>query len=359
MHCSFSATVLTAFSIISAVNAGPIAARQVCGAAPAGTTAQTPLLQPTGIQTASDCATQCKANSSCLSFLFGLVDGADKCELFSVAASAIPATTGLVAYDIGCSSIPVVVPTASNPTGLAQTASNSPASVHNRETSAKGQPTPAQGASTQTVGTHSAPVNQTPAGSPSPIATPTASSLDACLKDCKGNPSCIAYTFENNVCKLFGPTVSRRDQKEAANPAQGSSNQALGTHDSPVNQIPSGSPSPIATPTAASLDACLADCKGNPSCIAYTFENGVCKLFGPAVARRQQKDAATPATQQAATPATQQGTHAAPVNQIPTGSPSPIATPTVNDLATCLAACKGNTACVAYTFENNVCKLFN
>ncbi len=49
MHCSFSKTVFAAFSIISIASAGPIAAREVCGAAPTGTVAQTPLAQPTGI----------------------------------------------------------------------------------------------------------------------------------------------------------------------------------------------------------------------------------------------------------------------------------------------------------------------
>jgi hypothetical protein len=53
MRCSFSTAVFAAFSVLSVVCAGPIgasiAARQVCGASPVGTVAQTPLLQPTGI----------------------------------------------------------------------------------------------------------------------------------------------------------------------------------------------------------------------------------------------------------------------------------------------------------------------
>ncbi|CZR61761.1 uncharacterized protein PAC_11658 [Phialocephala subalpina] len=128
MH-SFTATILAASALFSAASAGPIFARQVCGAAPAGTTAQTPLTQPSGISTAADCATQCKANPSCQSFLFGLSGGTDKCMLFSVPASSVPAQTGLVAYDISCSSFPSVVPTSANPGGLAT--SNSGAAGNN------------------------------------------------------------------------------------------------------------------------------------------------------------------------------------------------------------------------------------
>jgi hypothetical protein len=49
MHCSFSTTVLAAFSVLSVASSSPIDARDVCGAAPVGTVTQTPLLQPTGI----------------------------------------------------------------------------------------------------------------------------------------------------------------------------------------------------------------------------------------------------------------------------------------------------------------------
>ncbi|KAH9220359.1 hypothetical protein DL95DRAFT_383275, partial [Leptodontidium sp. 2 PMI_412] len=64
MH-SFTATIFAASVLFSAASASPIFARQVCGAAPGGATAQTPLSQPSGINTAADCATQCKANPSC------------------------------------------------------------------------------------------------------------------------------------------------------------------------------------------------------------------------------------------------------------------------------------------------------
>jgi hypothetical protein len=84
-----------------------------------------------------------------------------------------------------------------------------------------------------------------------------------------------------------------------------------------MNSITAGNPSPISTPTAANLAACLAACQGvsysfpisccilknlpgNPSCIAYTFQSNVCNLYGNANARRQ--------------------THDAPLNGVPAGN---------------------------------------
>ena len=210
--------------------------------------------------TASDCATQCRGNTSCLSFLFGLVDGVDKCILYSVPASSLPPQTNLVAYDIACTSIPSVVPTAANPGGLR---------------------------TRQAQGTHANPLNEVPEGSPAPIDTPKVDDLAACLDACKGNPSCIAYTFESGVCKLFGPTNTKRAEGDAGNAAQDSASSsdgtvlktAVATHEAPLNAVPEGSPAPIDTPKVDDLAACLAACKGNPSCVAYTFESGVCKLF--------------------------------------------------------------------------------
>ncbi|OBT61481.1 hypothetical protein VE03_09345 [Pseudogymnoascus sp. 23342-1-I1] len=342
MHCSFSTTVIAAFSMLSVVCAGPIATRQVCGAAPVGTVAQTPLLQPTGITTASDCATQCRGNPSCLSFLFGLVDGVDKCILYSVPASSLPPQTNLVAYDIACTSIPTVVPTAANPGGLR---------------------------TRQAQGTHANPLNEAPEGAPAPIATPKVDDLSACLAACKGNPSCVAYTFQSGVCKLFGPTNAKRAEGAATgakNAAQDTASGSVGTHEAPLNAVPEGSPAPISTPKVANLAACLTACKGNPSCVAYTFKSGVCKLFGPTNAKRAEGAAtgagnaaqATASGSVGAVVQTAVGTHEAPLNAVPAGSPTPISTPTVDDLSACLTACKGNPSCVAYTFESGVCKLF-
>jgi len=182
--------------------------------------------------------------------------------LYSVVAASLPAptSTNLIAYDKACSSVPTVVPTADNPRGTAPATTAGKASTGSQKAPAK---TPRQA-----QGTHSNPMNAQPAGNPTPLTTPAATDLAACLADCKGNPSCIAYTFANGVCKLFGPTSARRD----AAPQQG-------THAAPMDAAPAGNPSPIAQPAVSSLEACLAQCKGNPDCIAYTFSNNVCKLF--------------------------------------------------------------------------------
>jgi hypothetical protein len=99
-----------------------LAVRFTCGSAPAGTVTQkapSPSYQASPPQQL--CQEKCEANTSCLSFLFGMVSNADECMLYSVAASSIPTQTSanLVAYDKACTSVPSVVPTISNPQGLA------------------------------------------------------------------------------------------------------------------------------------------------------------------------------------------------------------------------------------------------
>lgn len=49
MQYAFTAAALATFSIFTSASGTPIQARSVCGAAPTGKAAQTPLAQPTGI----------------------------------------------------------------------------------------------------------------------------------------------------------------------------------------------------------------------------------------------------------------------------------------------------------------------
>ncbi|KAH8585411.1 hypothetical protein B0O99DRAFT_603326, partial [Bisporella sp. PMI_857] len=243
----FSATtMITTISMLRAASAAPLVSRQVCGAAPTGTNAQTPLLQPTGITTASACGVKCTATTNCQSFLFGLVNEEVKCELFSVPASSLPPQTNLVAYDIDCASIPSVIPTTANPGGLATGTSLSGSKKEGRQ-------------APSSFGTHDSPKNAQPAGNPTPIATPQADSLAECLASCKGSPQCVNYTFESGVCKLFAATSAKPRRQQIGSPSAGSNtgsqpnnsnngNAQQGTHDNPVNAIPAGSPSPIATP---------------------------------------------------------------------------------------------------------------
>ena len=71
-------TILAASAFIASVSGSPLTVRSTCGAAPSSSGSQTPIAQPTGIATAADCQAQCEANGSCQSFVFGVVDGADK-----------------------------------------------------------------------------------------------------------------------------------------------------------------------------------------------------------------------------------------------------------------------------------------
>ncbi|KAF2466228.1 uncharacterized protein BDR25DRAFT_317651 [Lindgomyces ingoldianus] len=84
-----------------------LAARDTCGATPAGSNAnQAPLSQPANINSAADCLTKCKSDPNCKSLEFGPENGANVCRLFSVAASAVPAPTNgqsFQVYDVGCS----------------------------------------------------------------------------------------------------------------------------------------------------------------------------------------------------------------------------------------------------------------
>jgi uncharacterized protein (DUF1499 family) len=47
-----------------------------------------------------------------------------------------------------------------------------------------------------------------------------------------------------------------------------------------MNGIPAANQAPLATPSnIGSLDACLAACQENPSCVSYVFASNVCKLY--------------------------------------------------------------------------------
>lgn len=210
-----SFTALTAASAIFAVVSGsPLMVRaNTCGSAPsASNTNNQPISQPSGIQTTADCQAQCNANSSCKSFVFGFVDNAIQCKLFSSAASEIPtqSSSNLVAYDKACSDVPSVVPTSSNPTGKA-TSSNGQNSNSNGQTSnSNGQTSNSNGqasnsnSQTSTSNGQQRPTSQKqtsttaqtcgskPAGNTNnqPIATPSATSADDCKSQCSANASC-------------------------------------------------------------------------------------------------------------------------------------------------------------------------
>jgi hypothetical protein len=180
-----------------------LAVRETCGIAPAGSGSQTPLSQPTGITTAAACLAQCDANSACLSFIFGMVNNADECMLYSVAASAIPtqSSTKLVAYDKACPAVPSVVPTTSNPQGFA-TGSTSSGSTGNTGSTGSSGTTGSSGSTDPNNG--AAPAHKRantcgaaptgPSNNASPISTPAnINSVAACKAQCSADASCKSY----------------------------------------------------------------------------------------------------------------------------------------------------------------------
>jgi hypothetical protein len=195
-------TIIAASALIACASANPIklAARATCGSAPDGSGSQTPLSQPTGITTAAACQVQCDANTSCMSFVFGMLNNADQCMLFSVAAASIPkqASTNLVVYDKACTAVPSVIPTTSNPQGFA-TGSTSSGSTGN--TGSTGSTGPTDSSSSAGPNDGAAPAHKRantcgaaptgPFDSASPISTPAnINSVAACKAQCSADSSC-------------------------------------------------------------------------------------------------------------------------------------------------------------------------
>jgi hypothetical protein len=200
MHSS--TILLAASSFISLSSCLPMdqllsARDQVCGKAPSGSnTQQAVLSQPSGPQNAAACLSDCEANSSCLSFLFGMVDNDIKCLLYPCAASAIPtqSSTNLIAYDKACASVPTVTPTAENPTGVnTQTGDNTQTGAKTGGESNPGKTTTQAGnhqtrglvARDTCGGAPSGPSNAQPISAPAGIDT-----LPECKAKCIADPSC-------------------------------------------------------------------------------------------------------------------------------------------------------------------------
>ena len=191
-----STILLAASSFISLSSCLPMdqllsARDQICGKAPSGSNTQQPVLsQPSGLQNAAACQSDCDANSACLSFLFGLVDNNIKCLLYACAASAIPppSSPDLIAYDKACPSVPTVTPTPQNPTGVS--------TEDNANTGNKANP----GGTTKSTGTHQTRelvVRDTCGGAPTgpsnaqPISTPASiDTIPDCKAKCIADPSC-------------------------------------------------------------------------------------------------------------------------------------------------------------------------
>jgi hypothetical protein len=198
-------TIMATSVLIAGAFANPIklAARATCGSAPEGSGSQTPLSQPSGITTAAACQVQCDANSSCMSFVFGMLNNADQCMLFSVAAASIPkqASTNLVVYDKACPAVPSVIPTTSNAQRFATGSTSSGSTGNTGSTGSTGSTGPTGSSSSAGPNKGAAPAHKrantcgsAPTGlsnSASPISTPAnINSAAACKAQCSADSSC-------------------------------------------------------------------------------------------------------------------------------------------------------------------------
>ncbi|KAH7410907.1 hypothetical protein BKA64DRAFT_741542 [Cadophora sp. MPI-SDFR-AT-0126] len=208
-----------------------LAVRATCGSAPTGTGSSAPLSTPAGITTAEACQAQCEANGSCQSFVFGMVDNVVKCMLYSVPAASVPkqSSTNLIAYDKACTSVPAVVPTSSNPTGVATSTSgsNTGSNAGSNTGSNTGTNTGSNTGSTSGSGTNTnTPSGQHkrntcgatpsgPTGQAAPISTPAnINSVADCRAACQADASCKSFEFGTmtsggaQTCRLFSVAAS-------------------------------------------------------------------------------------------------------------------------------------------------------
>lgn len=307
-------TIIAASALIAGASANPIklAARATCGSAPAGSGSQTPLSQPTGITTAAACQAQCDANISCMSFVFGMLNNADQCMLFSVAAASVPkqASTNLVVYDKACTSVPAVVPTASNPTGANTGSTGSNNGANN-------------GANHMLTVRDTCGAVPAGSGSQTPLSQPTGiTTAVACLAQCDANSACLSFVFgmANNAdeCMLYSVAAS-------AIPTQTSTN--LVAYDKACPAVPSVVPT-TSNPQGFATGSTSSGSTGNTG---NTGPTGSSSSTGP-------NNGAAPAHKRANT------CGAAPTG--PSNNATPISTPAnINNLAACKAQCSADSSC--------------
>lgn len=235
---SYSIIVLT---LSAAAAAAPLAARSnICGIEPSVSvsSSKAPLQTYTNANTAEECHAKCGANNSCKSFIFGLVDNAIKCDLFDCIASQIPVqeSANLVAFDKGCSSIPDIKPTTSNPQGLA---------ISKSETSYKSNTSDNSKSEQKTEPTSNTDKSTTNVSQKQAVA---AKDTQKATQKTESNTSKSQQSESKKTTTATSTTIKL--QKCAAAP--------VGTS---TDIEPFNTPSNI-----ASLDACVAACKKNSSC---------------------------------------------------------------------------------------------
>lgn len=261
MH--FSTAVIAAFAA-TYVSASPLMVRDnTCGAAPAGSSNNQPISQPSDCQTSAACQSKCEADSSCKSFCFGMVDNTIQCKLYSCAAASVPtqSSTNLVVYDKACSAVPSVVPTSSNPTGKKVDNSQSYTSSGSKTSQPKAQ----QSQQSDSGKTSESKAQQSKQADNSKTSEP------------KAQQSSTTYS-------TYG--TQKSTQKQESNPdaqKEISSKTKISANTCGVKPTASTSNKPFATPSVKSEDACKADCKANSSCKSFTCgqvdSKFICKLY--------------------------------------------------------------------------------
>src|SRR5262245_28139067 len=99
----------------------PLAPRAACNISPPGPANGnvSPISQPAA-GTGSACQAQCRADTRCQSFTFGLPpsESSPRCRLFGVPASQVPGQgAGNNVFDRGCEGVPNTTPTREEPIG--------------------------------------------------------------------------------------------------------------------------------------------------------------------------------------------------------------------------------------------------
>ncbi|KAH9212411.1 hypothetical protein DL95DRAFT_391565 [Leptodontidium sp. 2 PMI_412] len=315
-------TILAASAFIASVSGSPLKARNTCGSAPSSSGSQTPISQPTGIATAAACQDQCDANSSCQSFVFGLVDGTAKCMLYSVAAASVPkqSSTALVAYDKACTSVPTTAPTTSN----------TPNQNHKLAIRA-------------TCG--SAP---TGTGSSAPLSTPAGvTTASSCQAQCEASSSCQSFVFGmvDNVTKCILYSVAA-----SSVPKQSSTN--LIAYDKACTSVPavvptSSNPTGAATSSSSSgstTSSNTGSSGSNPG--STTGSSGSNTGSNTSGQHKRDTCGATPSAA--------------------SGQSTPISTPAnINSVADCRKACQADASCKSFEFGTMTsngaqqCRLFS
>ena len=287
MH-SFTSTIIFATGLVGLASAAalPLEVRSTCGSIPSATAAQSPLAQPTGISTASACQAKCEATSSCEAFCFGMVNNEIECKLFAVPAAQVPAqsSNNLLVFDKACTSVPNVVPTASDPTGANKPISQKANAAEPKESV---NPKPKTTVLPKPKTTGLPPPKTT--GLPPPKTTGLPPPKTTGLPPPKTSELPPAKTTElpAKTTDLLKPKTSEIAETKSKGHVLAARSQCGGAPVGPSAK----NVAPISTPGASTLKACRAFAKASPSCKSFEFGTltprgaPVCHLFAVPAAK--------------------------------------------------------------------------